>query len=705
MNRPCKRRRLSPKTDDQFMRQYKISFEGSEIPNTWPQYHLAMFTAIQDMKHVVYTKYVERPQSHSPQKSRIIRKADKLLAAAEYCRKFNINEQTWRLETEFPLLSQVVAEKMECEKCKLRLWLPEYHAVDMYSVEVHEKKLPLALCKCIENDQPGCKTSTHQRTFASGSDSTILPDPFVPEIGIKKPDYIIGFQSSPLLYAALQMHPDLDSSPVKDANHIKFPFLVLEAKSEVNGPGFGAVEKQTAFPIKRLVDIQKNLREMGKELAEKALVWFLAYIGDVWRVYACVPNGDGTRIIHLWHGCIQKRDDALQLCMIVDLICDWAWDILHRDIIRLLSSASETPTIPSNPSTKECDQGYAPSPSKRKTIIRNASEIFFSFRHLALPGSSRELAEILKSPSSGDDNVTANATKLLDLFNLKQPLLLPRSFISELERMWTCASDKYPVLHSGMLLFAHISFQSYFRPSDFHTVREISCITASHGAIRALEQMIGSTPSDFSCLLSISLRLEDVLPLATGSGQDSIRAAARNLRLTLHRMPKSVLSQDYFLEASSVVKCEWKHDFSQGEYISSFWSNIESRSPGNPLLLTLRRYSERRSSELRTLSIANEFSYQTIREFLGGRKRDFPCGAVILKTPAQLLQPLYPQYCLAVFGGHNLDDRSALGKKLSQLIEKGRLFEGKYRKKITDQDHQILQNWESRLRGDNGLST
>lgn len=166
-------------------------------------------------------------------------------------------------------------------------------------------------------------------------------------------------------------------------------------------------------------------------------------------------------------------------------------------------------------------------------------------------------------------------------------------------------------------------------------------------------------------------------------------------------MPRRLLTQDDFLEVSPVLKCEWEHDFSQGEYMSNFWSNIESRSPENTLLLTLRRCSERHSSELRTLSIANEFSYKTIRDCLGGKKRDFPCGAVILKTPAQLLQPLYPRYCLAVFGGHNLDDRFALGN----LIERGRLFEGKSRRKITDQDRQILQDWEIRLRGNNGLST
>lgn len=162
-----------------------------------------------------------------------------------------------------------------------------------------------------------------------------------------------------------------------------------------------------------------------------------------------------------------------------------------------------------NHSTKECDQGYASSPSKREAIIYNSSEVLFSFRHLVLPESSGILAEILKSPSSGGESVTPNATKLLDLFNLKQPLLLPQNFISELERMWmwTCASEKYPVLHSGMLLFAHISFQSCFWPSDLQIVREIPCITASRGAIRALEHFIGRTPSNLSCLLSISLRL------------------------------------------------------------------------------------------------------------------------------------------------------------------------------------------------------
>jgi hypothetical protein len=105
---------------------------------------------------------------------------------------------------------------------------------------------------------------------------------------------IIGLQRSPTLSAALQGHSRLVSSPVKDAEHILFPFLILEAKSEIQTPGFTAIEKQTAFPIKRLVDIQKSLRKRRQEPEGNSLVWFLAFSGDEWRVYACVPRGDET---------------------------------------------------------------------------------------------------------------------------------------------------------------------------------------------------------------------------------------------------------------------------------------------------------------------------------------------------------------------------------------------------------------------------
>jgi hypothetical protein len=95
------------------MRQYRINFKGSNDSESWPQYHSAIFTAIQNMRHVTFTKYADGPQPHSPQKSKLMKKADKLVFAADYCRRFDVNEQTWRDKTESPLLSQVFTERME----------------------------------------------------------------------------------------------------------------------------------------------------------------------------------------------------------------------------------------------------------------------------------------------------------------------------------------------------------------------------------------------------------------------------------------------------------------------------------------------------------------------------------------------------------------------------------------------------------------
>lgn len=88
-------------------------------------------------------------------------------------------------------------------------------------------------------------------------DASIFPDPSAPETGVEKPDHVIGLPKSPSLDAALQMHPNLDPSPVKDADHIKFPFLVLEAKSEAKIPGFRAV--QTQMFRRKLPSLSKGL--------------------------------------------------------------------------------------------------------------------------------------------------------------------------------------------------------------------------------------------------------------------------------------------------------------------------------------------------------------------------------------------------------------------------------------------------------------
>lgn len=112
MNRPSKRRRLSPKPKDNLLHKYKIKFEGPNDRESWPQYHSAMFTAVQNMKNVYYTKYAEG-QTHSPQKSKLIEKAKRLADAAVHCGNIGANEPIWREKTESVLLSQAFMRRME----------------------------------------------------------------------------------------------------------------------------------------------------------------------------------------------------------------------------------------------------------------------------------------------------------------------------------------------------------------------------------------------------------------------------------------------------------------------------------------------------------------------------------------------------------------------------------------------------------------
>jgi hypothetical protein len=85
---------------------------------------------------------------------------------------------------------------------------------------------------------------------------------------------------------------NLVHDPVK-GNDMVYPFLVLEAKRERNPPGFRAIEAQTAFSIRRFLRIQEDLR-LYRQSNLDPLVWFFAYQGDEWRLYAAIINRGKT---------------------------------------------------------------------------------------------------------------------------------------------------------------------------------------------------------------------------------------------------------------------------------------------------------------------------------------------------------------------------------------------------------------------------
>ena len=117
----------------------------------------------------------------------------------------------------------------------------------------------------------------------------------------QKPDRIYGFrktrrfgrlldeETSDPRFEGHELRDILECSPFNEMrDQVLFPFLVLEAKSET-GDSFDDIEIQTAFAIKKLLDIQLQLQSKTAERSQwqsGPLVWFLSHRGDEWRVAA-----------------------------------------------------------------------------------------------------------------------------------------------------------------------------------------------------------------------------------------------------------------------------------------------------------------------------------------------------------------------------------------------------------------------------------
>ncbi|KAJ5159742.1 uncharacterized protein N7482_006746 [Penicillium canariense] len=678
MDQPRKKKKLSTQDNRRLVLHHKINFEGPIPSARWPQNHSAIFTAIRKIEDVRYDTYLEESHSdlpHGSHKAKLVSKARKLVLDAYACRNSNTNEGTWRSKTETPLLRKF-EEEMECGKCNQRR-LPSYRVELIFPNEAQRSQAietEQALCKCIGDDANEDNTALSHSAFA-GKLHAGISDPLVPEIGIKYPDHVIGLQRSTSLNAALQRHPGLVSDPVKDAADIflndRAPDLLLSRRRQLS------LSKDSL--------IFKKLSENGKTNQRKTL-WFGSW-------HSVVMNGESIfRIIDVWHGCILRHDCALQLCLIVELICDWAWDIYRKDIIQLLSIGPEV--ISGNFGSKLSGANKAKdfhsessASLKQNSVIRDTNEVFFSFRHLTLPELMDDLTAILKPPRSGFREVNQNAIKLLDLFNLERPLLLPTRFISCLETLWTGANRKHPILDSDELVCVHISFRSYFRPCDYHIIRQISCITASSGSMDTLQRLTGTKHSVFPGSSDSLTKPEVVLPLVELSGLESLRAAARDLRLTLSVNKNS---------SGLALPCNWAQESSGGAFVSSLWDNLASFSP-EILLFPIFVHSR----EMRRIP-AGQGSCHSLQVFFKQGRHVLLHGAAILKTPRHLLRPLYPEYCLVVFDGSDLDDRPGLGRKLLQLVASNSLFEGKSLCKVTAQDRRSIHDWATRLKESNG---
>lgn len=124
--------------------------------------------------------------------------------------------------------------------------------------------------------------------IAISAEVTHDPDDRFEKRGIPmRPDRVVGLTRTTRFQEDINSSPlELNHSPVSGMDmDMLYPFLVLEAKREDDAPGFRAVERQTAFPLRRFLKLQDALQKACSKNLDP-LVWFFAYQGEVWRLYA-----------------------------------------------------------------------------------------------------------------------------------------------------------------------------------------------------------------------------------------------------------------------------------------------------------------------------------------------------------------------------------------------------------------------------------
>ncbi|GFG09692.1 hypothetical protein IFM5058_04552 [Aspergillus udagawae] len=345
---------LRPEEQQRLMDEYGISFDGPLLPRDWPIQYRENFAKVRQIKQVTYDDYgrdgrLDHRLTVLSTVMHIKQEAAKLRSEAYRCRRQRVNEDTWRSSTENFITSRFKAEVV-CRKCRKRFWEADFQAVQtewaVAAEDLRERRAKRLPCTCSNEERMlvDIHDAGSNLLFSDRSGTLFLyhsEDRRLLEQGVspRKPDRIIGLEHTASLKQLLPRSQSLRHSPFTDGL-VSYPFVLIEAKSEKGSPGFESVERQSAFPLRTLLKLQQDLQQVN-QVSISPLVWFMANQGDEWRVYACLVDGTRYRIIDLWHGCMLSLDDALQMLLIVDHICDWARDIFRPNLLRCLSGRDD----------------------------------------------------------------------------------------------------------------------------------------------------------------------------------------------------------------------------------------------------------------------------------------------------------------------------------------------------------------------------
>ncbi|KAL3487146.1 hypothetical protein BJX62DRAFT_228223 [Aspergillus germanicus] len=583
---PPTARKSNPEQQRALLEKYNISVEGPVRPRDWPEKYSSIFALVRDAEKVRYEDYYRTDVGND-----LARLLQELVSRAYNLRMSSANEETWRMETEDLILQRFKAE-VDCHMCNNRRWLTDMQALPSCPLAAEKLKRirsTRSLCRCEEPARGKWlnKVLAHH-----------------------KPDRVISLERTHDIKRLLPANDDITPTVIKNDMDSCFPFLVVEAKSEKGTVGFDSIERQTAFPIRAMLDIQKRLETAGSGRMRP------------------------LRIIDLWHGCILRHDSSLQLLLIIDLICDWARGILTEQVMSSLrrragpdysiiassstlnevvllepslscnSSRSRTntprldihedaqktgarsevdirieadssprgvPAILLNDSAEASSNFTLERAVGRESTVTTADgtetheyDIKLLFRHVSLPEFAYGLHDILRVMGSADTVETAR--KLLSLFNRNDPFVVEPGYINRLRKAW--GEDSEHELQTARNLYVCLVWRARFDYQSWTLIKELSCITASKEAIEALAAAgkVSTVSNEFRRKPEASTRaIRLIHPVRYLPVAEVVQAAARN--------------QWLYLQASRghAGPHSWTEDQSKAAMFQYFWDCFDSQ--------------------------------------------------------------------------------------------------------------------------------
>ncbi|KIW19326.1 hypothetical protein PV08_03620 [Exophiala spinifera] len=336
--------KLTPEEYLQLMDSVGYNIEGRTQPGLWGAYS-SLFQDIRQIGRSNQEYFVKQFEQDDPYIVAKRIQANRLIEEAWSCFTKRDSEAGWRKEVEYRAFESFDSESV-CRRCFKRLSKAKFEArpVDPDAAEeLRRRRLRRRLCTCTALQRAGIDNSDRKenvRIFTREIDKNVFHEDITPQmrkrLGRQRPDRVIGLYPTRTFKRLL---PSLKKnySPYKKKD-VVYPFIVVEAKAaENNGnASFGSMLRQTAFVVRTCMRLQQNMQaETGRE--HQCLVWDFLILGEEWRLYAAVPEGDGVRLFDLWHGSMLHEDGAFQLLLIIDYLCDWACDVYRQNILACLA--------------------------------------------------------------------------------------------------------------------------------------------------------------------------------------------------------------------------------------------------------------------------------------------------------------------------------------------------------------------------------